>query len=64
VPPPSLISTFEEFLAPHLASGELEGVLDDWLPPFSGPSLYYHSRRHMPGPLRASIDFLTDHPRS
>ena len=59
-----LIATFEDFLAPHLASGELESVLDDWLPPFSGPFLYYHSRRHMPGPLRAFVDFLKHQPRS
>lgn len=59
-----LISTFEEFLSPHLASGALESVLDDWLPPFSGPFLYYHSRRHMPGPLRAFVDFLKRQPKS
>ena len=59
-----LIATFEEFLSPHLASGELESVLDDWLPPFSGPFLYYHSRRHMPGPLRAFVDFLKRQPKA
>ena len=59
-----LICTFEDFLTPHLASGELESVLDDWLPPFSGPFLYYHSRRHMPGPLRVFVDFLKRQPRS
>lgn len=59
-----LIVTFEEFLAPHLASGALESVLDDWLPPFSGPFLYYHSRRHMPGPLRAFVDFLKRQPKA
>lgn len=59
-----LIATFEEFLAPHLASGALESVLGDWLPPFSGPFLYYHSRRHMPGPLRAFVDFLKRKPKA
>jgi DNA-binding transcriptional LysR family regulator len=59
-----LIATFEDFLAPWLASGQLESVLGDWLPPFSGPFLYYHSRRHMPGPLRAFVDFLKRQPRS
>jgi DNA-binding transcriptional LysR family regulator len=59
-----LIVTFEDFLAPHLATGALESALEDWLPPFSGPFLYYHSRRHMPGPLRAFVDFLKRQPRS
>jgi DNA-binding transcriptional LysR family regulator len=59
-----LIATFEEFLASHLASGALESVLGDWLPPFSGPFLYYHSRRHMPGPLRAFVDFLKRKPKA
>ena len=53
-----LIATFEEFVAPQLARGALEPLLEDWLPPFSGPFLYYHSRRHMPGPMRAFVDFL------
>lgn len=53
-----IISTFEEFLTPELATGRLKTILADWLPPFSGPFLYYHSRRQMPGPLRAFIDFL------
>jgi DNA-binding transcriptional LysR family regulator len=59
-----LISTFEDSLSPYLASGGLESVLDDWLPPFSGPFLYYHSRRHMPGPLRAFVDFLKRQPKT
>jgi len=59
-----LIATFEDFLSPHLESGALESVLADWLPPFSGPFLYYHSRRHMPGPLRAFVDFLKRQPKT
>jgi DNA-binding transcriptional LysR family regulator len=53
-----LIRTFEEFMAKELADGSLETVLDDWSPPFSGPFLYYPSRRQVPGPLRAFVDFL------
>ncbi|HEY1858583.1 LysR family transcriptional regulator [Acidocella sp.] len=53
-----VITTFEEFLKPHLASGALVPVLSAWCPEFSGPYLYYPSRRHMPTPLRAFVDFL------
>jgi DNA-binding transcriptional LysR family regulator len=53
-----LLTTFEDFLAPSIAAGRLEAVLQDWLPPFSGPRLYYPSRRHMPAPLRAFVDFV------
>lgn len=53
-----LLTTFEDTLAPAIAAGRLETVLDDWLPPFSGPYLYYPSRRHMPAPLRAFVDFV------
>jgi len=52
-----LIRTFEDYLAPAFASGALEPVLEDWSQAFSGPFLYYPSRRHMPAPLRAFIDF-------
>ena len=57
-----VISSFEDYLAPTLASGALEPVLEDWWQSFSGPFLYYPSRRHMPAPLRAFIDFLKAHP--
>jgi DNA-binding transcriptional LysR family regulator len=53
-----VICSFEEYLAPALASGALEPVLEDWWQSFSGPFLYYASRRHMPAPLRAFIDFI------
>jgi len=53
-----LIATFEDFVAAALKDGRLERVLDDWLPPFTGPLLYYPSRRHMPAPLRAFVDFI------
>lgn len=53
-----LLATFEDFVAEAVAAGRLETVLEDWLPPFTGPYLYYPSRRHMPAPLRAFVDFV------
>ncbi|MCB8819472.1 LysR family transcriptional regulator [Microvirga rosea] len=53
-----LIHSFDGFLAPAIASGALEPVLEDWSETFSGPFLYYPSRRHMPAPLRAFVDFI------
>ena len=56
-----MIASFEGFLAPAIGSGALEEVLEDWSPRFSGPFLYYASRRHMPPPLRAFIDYIKQH---
>ncbi|UVF19805.1 LysR family transcriptional regulator [Microvirga terrae] len=57
-----LIATFAGFLESEFASGALEPVLEDWQQPFSGPFLYYPSRRHMPAPLRAFVDFVKRRP--
>jgi DNA-binding transcriptional LysR family regulator len=57
-----LIATFAGFLEQELRSGALEPVLQDWQQPFSGPFLYYPSRRHMPVPLRAFVDFVKRRP--
>jgi len=43
--------------APHLASGRLVRLLTDWMPPTERFYLYTVSRRQMPAPLRAFIDF-------
>lgn len=59
-----VIRTFEEFLAPQLKSGALVTILDPWVTTFPGPFLYYASRRHMPAPLRAFVDFLKAEQRS
>jgi DNA-binding transcriptional LysR family regulator len=53
-----VIATFEGFLQPAIARGELQPVLEAWSQSFSGPFLYYPSRRHMPAPLRAFVDFI------
>lgn len=53
-----VISLFEECLAPHFASGQLQPILQDWWHGFGGPYLYYAGRRHLPAPLRAFVDFI------
>lgn len=53
-----IITTFDDFLAEAFAEGTLERILEDWTPPFSGPRLYFASRRHLPPPLRAFVDHI------
>ena len=53
-----IIYLFEGWLRPHLDSGGLEAILEDWSEEFSGPFLYYPGRRHLPAPLRAFVDFI------
>jgi DNA-binding transcriptional LysR family regulator len=53
-----LAFTSEEHAAPHLASGALARVLEDWCPPFPGYFLYYPSRKQQPPALSALIDTL------
>jgi DNA-binding transcriptional LysR family regulator len=54
-----VIQLFEDWLRPYLDSGALAPVLEPWWQRFSGPFLYYPSRRYLPAPLRAFIDFTT-----
>jgi DNA-binding transcriptional LysR family regulator len=48
----------ESFVAPHLQRGELVRVLEPWCRPFAGFYLYYPNSPHMPGALRAFVDFI------
>ncbi len=48
----------EEHAAPHLASGELVRVLEDWCPPFPGFFLYYPRQRQLSAALAALIETL------
>jgi DNA-binding transcriptional LysR family regulator len=53
-----VIYTFEDFLAPALRARRLVPILEEWWQSFTGPFLYYPSRRLMPAPLRAFVDFI------
>ncbi len=53
-----IVYLFEEMLLPHIRSGALVRLLDDWDVSFPGPFLYYPGRRHLPAPLRAFVDFV------
>ena len=48
---------FEVLARPHIASGALVSVLDDWLPPFPGFHVYYPAREQMAPKLRVFVDF-------
>jgi len=52
-----LAYVFEDMVSEHLAAGRLVQVLADWCPYYPGLHLYYPSRRHVPAPLKAFIDF-------
>jgi DNA-binding transcriptional LysR family regulator len=53
-----LTFSFEEYVAPQIASGVLVRVLEDWCPPFAGYFLYYPSRRQQPAAMSALIETL------
>src|SRR5947207_8735089 len=48
----------EDHAAPHIESGALVRVLEDWCQPFPGFFLYYPSRRQQPAALSALINTL------
>lgn len=53
-----IIYLFEEWLRPSFESGVLTPLLEPWWQSFSGPWLYYNSRRLIPAPLQAFINFI------
>jgi len=50
-------TAFEGHVRDHVAAGRLVSVMEDWLPPFPAPFLYYPSR-DVPSALRAFIEFV------
>jgi DNA-binding transcriptional LysR family regulator len=49
---------FDLQIRPLVEAGRMVRMLEDWTPPFPGFYLYYPSRRQMPPPLRAFLDFV------
>jgi DNA-binding transcriptional LysR family regulator len=58
-----VMRTFEEVVMPEVEAGRLVLILEEWVTEFSGPLLYYASRRHMPAALRAFVDFIKAEPQ-
>lgn len=48
----------EDQATPHIRTGKLIRVLEDWCPPFPGYHLYYPSRRHSSSALSLLVDVL------
>jgi DNA-binding transcriptional LysR family regulator len=48
----------EPVISKRVTDGQLVPLLGDWCGHMSGAFLYYPSRRQVPGPLRAFIDFV------
>lgn len=55
-----LAFAFESQVADLIADGRLVRVLEDWCPEYGGFYLYYPSRRQLPAPLRAFVDFVRE----
>jgi DNA-binding transcriptional LysR family regulator len=50
--------TLWDFVERHVKEGQLVRLLEDWTPRLPGFFLYYPSRRQVPAPLEAFIEFL------
>ena len=54
------LMTLEGYAQAAIASGLLVALLDDWLPKFPGPFLYYPGRRQRPPSLTAFVAFVKE----
>ena len=54
------LMTFEGYAQAAIASGLLVTLLEDWLPSFPGPFLYYPGRRQRPPSLTAFVAFVKE----
>jgi DNA-binding transcriptional LysR family regulator len=53
-----VVQLFEEWLQPYFDRKVLEPILEPWWQRFTGPFLYYPSRRLLPVPLRTFVEFI------
>ena len=54
------VASVPDFIAkPHIDSGELVSLFDDWLPPDRGIYAVYPHRRYLPAKVRTFVDFLS-----
>lgn len=53
-----LACVLEDQAAALLATGQLQRVLEDWTPPFSGYHLYYPDRRQLPPAFSLLVNAL------
>jgi DNA-binding transcriptional LysR family regulator len=56
-----LLMTMRDYAEREIDTGRLACILENWLPPFEGPYLYYYSRRLLTPALRAFIDYAQSH---
>jgi DNA-binding transcriptional LysR family regulator len=52
------------YAAPEIKAGRLVPLLEDWRPRSAAIFLYYPSRRQIPLPLQAFIEFLRENLRA
>ncbi|MGF6690453.1 LysR family transcriptional regulator [Pseudomonas sp. D(2018)] len=58
------IAVLGEFaVAPHLASGKLVRLLDDWMPSYPGLALFYPANRHPSAGMKAFIEVVREFAR-